>query len=77
VLKQEGASHDCNYITVVEWVSSRRDSEAQEAVAAKHKEFGPHEMFNRRQTKAELDNCVPVAAEVGVPGIHYPQEGFT
>jgi heme-degrading monooxygenase HmoA len=65
VLKQEGASGDCNYITVVEWVSFAAVQKAREAVVAKHKAMNldPQEMFTRLQIKAELGNYVPVAAK--------------
>ena len=63
VLKQEGASGERNYITVVEWASFAAIQKAREAVAAKHKEMSlnPQELFSRLQIKAELGNYVPVA----------------
>jgi heme-degrading monooxygenase HmoA len=63
LLRQEGASGDRNYVTVVEWASFAAIQKAREAVAAKHKEMSlsPRELFNRLQIKAELGNYVPVA----------------
>jgi heme-degrading monooxygenase HmoA len=65
VLRQEGASGDCNYITVVEWVSFAAIQKAQEAVAAKHKEMSvnPQELLSRLQIKAKLGNYVPATIE--------------
>jgi heme-degrading monooxygenase HmoA len=65
VLKQQEASGDNNYITLVEWASLAAIQKAREVVAAKHKEMNlnPHEMFKRLQIKAELGNYVPVAGE--------------
>jgi heme-degrading monooxygenase HmoA len=74
VLKQEQASGDCNYITVVEWVSFAAIQKAREAVMAKHKamNLNPQEMFARLQIKAELGNYVPVAAETRSAGLAPP-----
>jgi hypothetical protein len=65
VLKQEGASSENTYITIVEWASFAAIQKAREAAAAKHKEmnFNPQEMFQRLQIKAELANYVPAAGE--------------
>jgi heme-degrading monooxygenase HmoA len=65
VLKQDGASGDYNYVTVVEWMSFAAFQKAREAVVAKHKAMNldPQEMLTRLQIKGELGNYVPVLAK--------------
>ena len=64
VLKQEGASGENTYITIVEWASFAVIQKAREAAAAKKEmDLNPQEMFQRLEIKAELGNYAPVAGE--------------
>jgi heme-degrading monooxygenase HmoA len=61
VLKQQGASGENVFITIVEWASEAAIQKAREAAAAKHAQMklNPQEMFQRLRIKAELGNYVP------------------
>src|SRR5882724_6776530 len=63
VLKQEGSSGSCNYITVAQWVSPAAIPKARAAVAAKHESMNldPQELFTRLHIEAELGYYVPAA----------------